>query len=1138
MKTILRHRGIGGLLFAQSQVAFNDNATKLILIGLVQMLLPMELAGKVVSVIALLLVSPFVLFAPLSGWMADHLPRRGVLSGALWLQLAVMLVLIGGTLLQSLPVAIGGFFLLGLQAALMAPARRGMVKDLAGHSVGQVVGWMEMLGIAAILAGSLAGGQLIDGLTASLNAPWTAALISFAILAGTSAVALYGFRHVPGRPAANKAPFRWNSVFGHVALLSTLRRDRAIWRAALGDSMFYLGGGMLLLTLSQAGRLLFPDGLGAARMTGFMLATMGVGIAAGSIVAAQMSRRRILLALVPFGAFGLAATLGVLATLTPGGVLFFAALFSLGIFGGLFLVPLGAFLVDRAPDQERGSILAASGMLSSITGVAAVGLHALAHHVFGLGISGQLLVLAVLFFLTALGATQFLAQDVLRIIALSMARIRYSITSHGAEHIPVDGGALIICNHVSYVDTLVLSLASPRPIRFLSYDAFFKIPVLGGIMRLSKSIPVSSTKARDAILRAGDAIRTGEIVCIFPEGELTRTGNLHELKGGFELIARRAKCPVIVAHLDGLWGSIFSYEGGRYFTKWPKGLRRKTTVAFSRPFGPEEVTAPRARETMLELGEASFRTRTMKRSLASQLVRALESNPWRIALCDPSSPKKELRGGDLLALAWPLARRWRATIADHRVGIILPPGLAGGVANVAVILAGKVPVNLNPGLGAESVLACLKQAGIGTILTASIVVKKIPQFPWPANILLIESELATFSKFQRVWTWLQCAMLPASILERRMGHAREFSDREAVLLFTSGSSGTPKGVALTERHLLSNLAQVGETGFLQREDRILSALPLFHSFGLTMGLFFPLLAGRTVITAPSPLDSEKVAAAARYGLPTVLLSTPTFLRSYTKRVSRDAFGTLRLAVTGAERLPAETASAFRARFGCEVYEGYGLTEASPVVSLNMPNPSCGRGADSLQQGRREGSVGRIAPGIAIHLLDPVTEDPRPGATSGLLALRGPNIIASYMNDQSPEKFRDGWLITGDVVRVDEEGFLFIEGRISRFSKVGGEMISHSAVESALARLAPQDSAQDSAQDCVLGRPCAEKGEELVLLTTRAITRPELLKCLSGHIPNLWIPKEVIIVEHLPTLGSGKLDLAECRRLITHAITKE
>lgn len=1134
MKTILRHRGIGELLFAQSQVAFNDNATKLILIGLVQMLLPMELAGKVVSVIALLLVSPFVLFAPLSGWMADHLPRRQVLSGALWLQLAVMLVLIGGALWHSLPVAIGGFFLLGLQSALMAPARRGMVKDLAGESVGQVVGWMEMLCIAAILAGSLAGGQLIDGLTASLGTPWTAALAAFAILAATCAAALYGFRHVPGRPAAKKAPLKVKTVFGHLTLLSTLRKDRSIWRAALGDGMFYLGGGMLMLTLSQAGRQLFPDGLGAARMTGFMLATMGLGIAAGSIVAAQMSRRRILLGLVPFGALGLAATLCVLAGLAPGGLLFFAALFGLGAFGGIFLVPLGAFLVDRAPDEERGTILAASGMLSSLTGVAAVGLHAIVHHVFGLGISGQFLVLAALFFLTALGATQFLAQDVLRILALSLARVRYSVSTSGAEHLPATGGALIVCNHVSYVDTLVLSLAFPRPIRFLSYDGFFKTPVLGSILRLSKSIPVSSTKARDAILRAGDAIRAGEIVCIFPEGQLTRTGNLHELKGGFELIARRAKCPVFVAHLDGLWGSIFSYEDNRYFTKWPKGLRRKTMVAFSPAFTAEAATALLVRETMLELGEVSFRARTMERSLASRLVQALESNPWKVCLCDPSAPKKELRGGDMLALSWLLARRWRKAMNEQRVGIILPPGLAGGVANVALVLAGKIPVNLNPGLGAEAVQACMKQAGIRTTLTAGMVVKKLPQFPWPAQVVLIEHELAAISSLQRACAWVQCAVLPVSLLERRMGIARKFTNREAVLLFTSGSSGHPKGVALTERHLLSNLAQVSETGFLQKDDRLLSALPLFHSFGLTMGLFFPLLAGRTVITAPSPLDSEKIAAAARHGVPTVLLSTPTFLRSYTKRIPRDAFGTLRLAVTGAERLPAETASAFRARFGCEVYEGYGLTEASPVVSLNMPNPSCGRGADSIQQGRREGSVGRIVPGIAIRLLDPVTSEVRPGATSGLLALRGPNIIVEYMNGQSAEKFRDGWLITGDVVRVDEEGFLFIEGRISRFSKIGGEMISHAAVEEALARVAPQD----AAQDCVLGRPCLEKGEELVLLTTRNITRQELLKCLSGHIPNLWIPKDVIAVEQLPTLGSGKLDLEECRKLTTLAISQE
>jgi acyl-[acyl-carrier-protein]-phospholipid O-acyltransferase/long-chain-fatty-acid--[acyl-carrier-protein] ligase len=609
MKSLFRHPGIGGLLFAQSQVAFNDNATKLALIGLVQILLPKDTAAVIVSVIALLLVSPFVILAPLSGWLADRFPKRHVLSASLWLQLAVMLLLIGAALFQFLPLAVGGFFLLGAQSAFMSPARRGMIKELAGDSVGEVVGWMEMLCIAAILGGSLAGGQLIDGLTPHTGSAWSAAGWSFFVLALGCVLALWSFRKVPAHPPAAKTPFSWRQVLGHWGLMKTLGRDRRIWRAAWGDAAFYFAGGVLMLTLAEAGRALYPEGLGAARETGIMMATMGGGIAVGSLVAARLCRHQILTGVVPVAALGLALGAFVLAVLPAGTLTFYVMLFVLGLCGGLYLVPLGAFLVDRAPEEERGTILAASSMLSSIAGVLAVGAHALAKSMFALEVPGQFVGLGIFFVLTSLFAVGMIPAETLRVLALVATKLRYQVISVGNTNIPKTGGVLVVCNHVSYVDTLLLSMASNRPIRFLSYAGFFSMPVLGWILKIFGAIPVSQTRVKDAILKASDCIRQGEVVCIFPEGQLTRTGCLMEFKSGFELIARRAKCPVIVAHLDGVWGSIYSFEGGRYFTKWPQGLRRRVTVSFSQPLATAEASTSRVREEMVALGETAFRKR-------------------------------------------------------------------------------------------------------------------------------------------------------------------------------------------------------------------------------------------------------------------------------------------------------------------------------------------------------------------------------------------------------------------------------------------------------------------------------------------------------------------------------------------------
>ena len=1126
MKTLLRRPGFGGFLFAQAQVAFNDNATKLILIGLVQWLLSASEASRLVSVISLLLVAPFVLFAPLTGWLADRYARRDVVSASLWLQLAVMIVLCGAAFLHSLPLAVGGFLLLGLQSAIMSPARWGMAKELAGENVGQAVGLMEMLGIAAILLGSLAGGFFIDTVTPLVGSPWSAAVLVLGVLAASCLVALVAFRNVPRRAAVAPTPFGWQALFGHGQLLSALRKDRSLWRAALGDSVFYFVGGIVMLTLAQSGREIFPDGAGAARQTGLMLALLGAGVAAGSVFAARLSRRAINLGLVPFGALAMSAVFGILALLVPGSPFFLASLTVLGVAGGLYLVPLATFLVDRSEEGERGRVLAASSMLSSIAGVLAVGAHRLTTTVFHLSTTQQFLLLATLMLATALLAIRMLPQDTLRVVGLCIARLRYSVRTVGVEHLPRTGGALIVCNHVSYLDTIILSLASPRPIRFLSHESFFRTSVLGPLLRVFGAIPIAPGRAKDALRRASDCIRSGELVCIYPEGQLTRTGCLMELKSGFEIIARRAQCPVIVAHLDGLWGSIYSFEGGRYFTKLPRGLRRKTTVSFAAPLSAEGATAARVREVLLTLGEAAFRFRT-RDSLARRVLESLNKDTFRNALVDPTGEKKSLRAGELLALSMALARQWKQSLPERRIGVILPPGTAGTLANIGLLFAGKVPLNLNPTLSEIAARACLEQAGIQTILTAAPIEARCAKFPWTPRILHIESEIGSISPAQKLRNLAAAFLLPTSLLSWLTGLAKTDPDAEAALLFTSGSSGLPKGVPLTHRNLVTNILQVSETGFVEKDDRLLTALPLFHSFGLTMGLFFPLVTRRAIVTAPSPLDCDKLAEAARADAPTVLLATPTFLRQYLKRVPRDAFGTLHRVVSGAEKLPADLRVAFRARFGCEILEGYGLTEASPVVSLNLPRPGFGLRADGIQQGSREGSAGRLLPGVAACLLDPETLAETPGAQRGLLALRGGNLVAGYLGGQGAEKFRDGWYITGDIVRIDEEGFLFLEGRRSRFSKIGGEMVSHAAVEQAIATALPSE----STQDCVIGVPCADKGEELVLLTTRSVSRETLRRALmSRAVPNLWIPRTIVQVTQLPALASGKLDLAACLRL--------
>ena len=1090
------------LLFTQTQVAFNDNATKLALVGLVNLALPMDEALRYVSVISLLLVTPFVLFAPMAGWLNDRFARRDVIRWSLWLQMAVMIFLIGAILGGSLPLVMTGFFLLAVQSTFFSPAKRSILKELQPtERLQAAVGWSEMLCIGAILGGSLAGGFAVDALAARIGNPAWAAAGALGILFALCAATALIFRRMPRGEGNPTATFSWRAVAGHGELLRTLVRTPGILRPVAAESLFYFVGGVFMVTLMQMARVANPDGSGAGQASGILMALLGAGIGVGSLFAASVGKRKETRAgVIPFAAVGMALGLLALAGLSGGalggGMAF--ALLGIGAFGGLFCVPVSAALIERAPGGSQGSILAASSLCSSVTGILAVIVQWVLADQLGWGPGTQLTALAVVMMLTAVVAFRWLAREVLSTITLLIAKVFYRVRSIGGENVPAEGGALLVCNHVSYVDAIILSLACPRRISFLSFEGFFKTPLLGTLLRAFGSIPVSERHSKDAIRAAAERVKAGELVCIFPEGQLTRTGSLMELKRGYELIARQAGCPIIPAVTDGLWSSIFSFERGRYFFKIPNALRIGVRVAF----GPalDRTNPAELRRVMSELGADAFAARpALKRSLDRELASALQRSAFQTVIADYGVGGKRLRGWELLGVCSSLAKRWRTELGGSvRVGVLLPPGIGGAVANIALLLAGKTPVNLNPTAGAAAFSHCLEVAGVETIVSAAAVRTKFSDLPWPGRMLDVGDELRRLTKSQVARGLLSSWIWPAQ------------SKPSEVLLFTSGSSGTPKGVTLTSRHLLANSMQIDELGLLRREDVILSGLPLFHCFGLNVGLFTGLLTGRQIVTVPTPFEFGKLAKAAKAESATFLLTTPTFLKGYLKKIPADSFEAMRCICCGAERLPTSVADAARAQFGVEVVEGYGLTETSPVVAFNQPDPVGGVGADSTQAGLRLGTVGRLVPGIAWRL------------DEGVLALRGANVVTEYLGRPAEGE----WFVTGDVVAVDAEGFVRIEGRTSRFSKIGGEMVPHGAVENAIAEAFAGD--LDFA-DCVVGLDLDNGEEELALITTRRLHRASLREALRGSgIPNLWVPKRIVQVTVLPALASGKVDLAACR----------
>lgn len=545
------------------------------------------------------------------------------------------------------------------------------------------------------------------------------------------------------------------------------------------------------------------------------------------------------------------------------------------------------------------------------------------------------------------------------------------------------------------------------------------------------------------------------------------------------------------------------------------------------------MTAP----TRLDVGEEAFQERPeLKSHLAVESFLALARKPGRVLVTDCTLQRREMKAGFLLALAWMLSRLILKKTDKKRVGIVFPPGIGGYIANLAVVFAGKVPVNLNFTLGPSSAEACIRKADIDCLLTAQAVKAQMPNFPWPKSGLVdIVLELQALSKPKTIALLGAIYALPAKFLAKRLKVPSEGDNAEAGLLFTSGSSGEPKGVVLTHRNILGNCMQIDASGLLPSDIKIVANLPIFHSFGFTVTLWYPLLRGCGVVSLPSPLEVKKIADAIEAEFATVLVGTPTFFKPYLKRIAPEKLKSLKYVIAGAEKTPDGFADLWEGTFGSTYLEGYGLTETSPVVSVNLPQaPNEGEYPGDPTIGNRRGSVGRLMPGQAARILNPDTMEDWPIDSVGVLALKGPNIFGGYLGEKErTAEVMDGeWFITGDLARIDTDGFIFIEGRLSRFSKIAGEMVPHGTVEECLNRVfGLLDS--EVPMLAVVGRPDAAKGEALVLLTAFDLALDKVREKLAAEgLSNLWIPKELKRVEAIPTLATGKLDLRAIKAVAT------
>ncbi len=1122
-------RGFWALIVTQFQGAFSDNVLKNLVVFVALFGTTMTLAEKnsYGESIAALFALPFILFSMAGGFLADRCSKRSVMLGVKLFEMLIMSLVFAGLWEWNKNLLLTGVFLMGTHSAVFGPSKYGSLPELLPEKkLSWGNGILELGTFMAIILGTVAAALMSEHFR---GRQWLSGVV-LVVLAVMGFFACLGITKIPAADLQKK--FNPNFPAEIWRQVRAMRGDRPLWLALCGNTYFNFLGMLLLLNLFFYG----SETLHVSEThIGLLNVALALGIGLGSVAAGYLSGGKIEYGLVPLGAFGLSLFSALLARNSVSVEQSYFLLALLGFAGGFFIVPIAALLQHRPVRENKGQVQATANWCSFVGVFLASGAHWLLAQKLGLSPRGIFLVGGVLTLLGAIYVLFLLPDALLRFMLWCVTNSIYKIRLVGRDNIPAKGGALLVCNHVSFADALLLIASTDRPIRFLMFKDIYESRWIKPFAKILGAIPVSSGQRPRELIHslqaASDAIRNGEVVCIFAEGQITRLGQLLPFQRGFERIMKNLDAPIIAVALDGVLGSPTSFERGKMVRRFPEHLPHSVTVSFGTPM-PATATHIEVREAVQALIADAWQYRRAKMEpMPRNFVRAARRHPHRFFMTDATSGKVNF--GPALVKTIFLARRLKKIWhGQEMVGIFLPPSVPGALVNYAALLCGKVPVNLNYTLSEATIVHFAQQCDLKTVITARKFLEKIKLTP-PSELIYLEDVAANPTGTEILVAWLLAKFASFNLLKRVAGQEKEVVlDDLATVIFSSGSTGEPKGVMLTHYNILSNLEQFGHILSFTHHDRLLGILPFFHSFGFTVTLCLPAEIGTGVVFHPNPLDSRAIGTLVRENNVTILLSTPTFLSLYLRSVPSEDFGSLQVVIVGAEKLSERLADAFEQYFGIRPLEGYGTTECAPAVAVNIMDF---RAAGFHQIGGKRGKIGRVLPGMMARLADPEhpwSEKTVSAGEPGMLLVRGPNVMRGYLGlpEKTADVLRHGWYCTGDVATVDEDGFLQITGRLSRFSKIGGEMVPHLKIEEKLQELA----GVAETMFVVAGVPDEKKGERLVVL--HKLAKNDLQTCLEKFaacdLPNLWKPKADAFyrVEQFPLLGTGKLDLRGVKEL--------
>ena len=924
--------------------------------------------------------------------------------------------------------------------------------------------------------------------------------------------------------------------------LETFRKQarfRELVLTGIGES--YVFGSMILvasMTVQYIGTQFAANPDGPQLHLFLLMPSAVIGCMAGCIIGGWFSRGNVEIGLVPPATLAMAllcflvGTLPYYADMYIESGLLFLLLAGIGVFAGIILVPMQAYQKYFVNREQRPAYFAWFYVPFGLGLICAMVLSYLMFYC-RIPIFRVTLALSIVTFALAIITFVLMPQFLLRMLMKMLLGTLYRLRIFGRSRIPEEGPVLLVANSASFVDIFFISACTTRPIRFMMHESFFRNWFMRPLYKAAGFLEVPSGKPKRLkrlLDKTRAALANGEIVCVFPEGDITRNGLMSEFKDGLTfLLPDEVDVPILPLRIGMTWGSIFSCYYGKFKLRWPNELPHPATVTIGKPV-PRNISAYELRIILTELGaETELIPGPQERPFHAQFTFIAKRFPlYRQVWEYGSDYTASVRNCDLLVRTILLSRHLRKISAEETVyiGMMLPNSIHAVTALLAIQFSDRTPAVMNYTASGAAIQSMIQKTGLKHIITSRAFVEKQKLEVLPEMIFLEDLMPELLTRPKKLFWRLATAVLNTRVLIKMISPVSwQDVNRCAVVIFSSGSTGIPKGIMLSHHNITCNASSVISIIGWTRKDSILGNLPIFHSFGINVCLWLPLISGSRAVMIPNPLDALTAGRAMREQKITVLMATPGFLQTYMRRCSPEDFKSLRLTVAGAEKLRSDIAEKFQHMTGLEIVEGYGCTELSPVVAFNLANSLVELGIVPAKLG----SIGPAIPGICVKIVDPATFKLMPENTDGLLIVKGANVMLGYLSDpeKTREVIRNGWYITGDIARMDRNGSISITGRFSRFSKIAGEMIPHELVEQEINRiLKPEERII-----AVAGGEDPRRGEKLIVFyTDRNRIKPEELvkKLREDNIPNLWIPKpeNFVWIEHIPQLGSGKLDLAK------------